>query len=447
MSIFLRKSIYKMIYLLFLFCLFEVILSYKLGRRSLIQPSFLVTSTFTLSSFFYIINIDFVGVDVSIYTLIVITLGLFGWIVGEFLIGLRLQKSSLVNEKVCIPFIVSRKMIYLACAISSVVVILDFQNFMSIGRYFGSDNIFASYAIVRGYSIDVEGTIADLDKPRYLKILDVYIVAQNYLLLYYYVYNVVICSYKKCKIYILPFVLALPTLFFTTARTAFIEPVLFVGAISIMMNYSKTSVRRLNMRYIKITFFILFISVIVFKITGDIRGGAFLDNGEGLVIDMTSLNRDLCIYLSSPIRGLDVFLTGENKENMVFGGYTFAGLYDILRFVGFDIQSDNIIVQQNFQFGNYYSNVYTGFKAVIQDFTVVALLPYSILLGYICGYFYYSFKRGNFSQNVIKGVVLGRMYYAIVLFYFSNNFHMYTQVVFIIFLVFLFFLHKIILNR
>lgn len=199
MSIFLRKSIYKMIYLLFLFCLFEVILSYKLGRRSLIQPSFLVTSIFTLSSFFYIINIDFVGVDVSIYTLIVITLGLFGWIVGEFLIGLRLQKSSLVNEKVCIPFIVSRKMIYLACAISSVVVILDFQNFMSIGRYFGSDNIFASYAIVRGYSIDVEGTIADLDKPRYLKILDVYIVAQNYLLLYYYVYNVVICSYKNVR--------------------------------------------------------------------------------------------------------------------------------------------------------------------------------------------------------------------------------------------------------
>lgn len=439
-----------MVSVLFVIVFLLTVFSYRTGRGSLVLPSFIVGAVFALATFYYTINLSFIGEDISFLTSFVIISGLLSWIIGENVAKTATTKNKVYRE-ITTPVVISNKLVYAGCMISLFVTIVNYNYFKSVGQYLGGNNILAYYSLVRGYLNDLNSEVSftdDFNKPRIAKLLECYVIAQNYLLIYYYYYNNIIAKKKGFKKYVLPFVIYSPSLFFSTARAAFVEPIAFLVVVPILMSYTNNRITKVNKKYIKYIFIIAIVSIALFKITGDIRGGAFLDNGSGLSEGWNTINRDLCIYIASPIKGLDLFLSNIHEENSaVFGGYTLSGIYDILRFLGINIESDNTIQQESFRFIGYNSNVYTGFKAAIIDFSLVMHIPYCFIIGYVCGLFYYKMRTGNYKRNAVLGVVLGRLYYPIFMFFFTNTFVSYTGTLFFIFLFFLIITHKQIMKK
>jgi len=419
------------------------IFSYVNGGKKLHTPSFLVCITFCISSFYYMINIDFVGHDISFATLFVIVTGIGSWIFGENLARHHLGHSNVVYEKT--PVKIPTKLIIIASLLSFAVTFGNYLSFMKIGNHLGGDSVLTSYALVRTYSINADMAESSLNKPATLKLAELISTAFSYLIFYYYLYNRVTSRKKGYFLYIIPFLVSLPSLFFTTSRQAFMEPVLFVIFLLLFFLYRERSKISINRKFIKWGIIILVVCIALFKISGDVRGGKIYSN-ISIMESIESLNHDLCVYVASPICGLDFFLSDGYTYKASFGSNTLAGIYDLLRFIGFTINADEVNLQQNFKIGPAQSNVYSGFKGIIEDFTLLAYIPYVLFIGYFCGFLYRKFTISDFKHSAVLGVFVAKLYVYICLFYFSDLFHILCGTTTIIYIVSLVLINKYIIK-
>jgi len=420
------------------------IFTYVSGGKKLHTPSFLVCITFCFSSFYYMMNLDFVGHDISFATFFVIVTGIGSWIFGEILTRRPLEHSSVVYEKT--PVKIPTKLIIIASLLSFAVTYGNYSSYMKIGNYLGGDSVLTSYALVRAYSINADMAESALNKPAILKLVEIISTAFNYLIFYYYLYNRVTSRKKGYFLYTIPFIVSLPSLFFTTSRQAFMEPVFFVIFPLLFFLYSERSKIGINKKFKIWGVVILVICIALFKISGDVRGGGEIDSKVSIIESMESLNHDLCVYVASPICGLDFFLSDGYTYKASFGSNTLAGIYDLLRFVGFTINADEVNLQQNFKIGPAQSNVYSGFKGIIEDFTLLAYIPYVLFIGFFCGFLYRKFTISDFKHSAVLGVIVAKLYVYISLFYFSDLFHIMYETTTIIYIVSLFVINKYILK-
>ena len=124
-----------------------------------------------------------------------------------------------------------------------------------------------------------------------------------------------------------------------------------------------------------------------------------------------SLWNNLMEYISASLVGLDKYLTVGEKANQLIGQWTLAGVYNILRQWGVNIPLVDKFEAFFYYGNNFDSNIYTAFKAYIQDYTYLGGMLGMYLWGFFITRKLNKVKRGK--DGFFNICILGLMFYPI----------------------------------
>lgn len=161
--------------------------------------------------------------------------------------------------------------------------------------------------------------------------------------------------------------------------------------------------KRYDLRIVLISALVIVVFLVLFRLLGYRTGVSNEDNGFLTIVQ----------YCSSGLYGLDKFLYGEiTAINNLFAQRTLLSLYELLNSWG--IGSYEIShFDEFFFYGTAKSNIYTGIKGLIQDFTVLGAGLFLIVWGIMVSWLTNSIKYNKF--NFLKLFILGFLFYPIVL--------------------------------
>ena len=165
---------------------------------------------------------------------------------------------------------------------------------------------------------------------------------------------------------------------------------------------NKTNVKKTNKKILKIGILFLLIFFVVFRILGYRTGTSY----------NYSWSTNIAKYVSSGIYGLDEYLLDGPIKNNLFGESTFRLIYLKLNDFGatFNVLDANDVF---YQYAKGESNIYTGLKGIINDFSVfgagVFLMIWSMLS--VCA----VKAMQNKKCTLMNCVVTGLLFYPIVM--------------------------------
>ncbi|MCA1033481.1 oligosaccharide repeat unit polymerase [Bacillus infantis] len=392
-----------MIYLLILFLIIILIISYFTTGKDLLSPWVISCCMFLLSALFVIPNIESWNVQLSAITILVIGLGLFSFGFGELFVRKLYQKRLLNRKKT--QFLNKhdnneRKPINIHTSI-----LLFFIIFMLIVTYFYYKQVL-DFAYAAGFTVS-----SDLPMLRYARIATTTDIAESvstnkllgqaviisysyaYLMIYVVLYNTIFLKYRKRLIlYAIPIVIYLIQVVLTGGRTQFIYLVSSLFLISVIFYQIKAGwSNSKNSKYIKVGIITFIVMLVVFYFLGTFTGKT----------SKLNLLETISIYVGSPIVAFDIFLQNyTNGFSIFFGENTLFGIYDILQRFGFDVP--NLIRIADFvNIGGYETNIYTSYMRYIKDFSYFGFLIIEMFLGAIYSFLYLNIKIKNKPTIII----------------------------------------------
>ena len=433
-----------MIVVLFILLLLMSFVAYRQGGRHLNSPWFIVNVMFTICVGVYTVFFDLMGKDISVFTVIIVIWGLFCWGIGQRVAQQQYGKRRIQkNHPVIYCYEIPLKIVLFCTLFILGTVVYSYKYYMEIASSFGGNDFFSAYGAARMYMLSIqEGDMSvEIHKPGLLTISEMLASSIAYYFIYVYCYSKIICKEQKL-ILVAPIISYLPILFFATSRMAFMGIIAATIGIFMTLRYSSTSVASANKRIFKILIPIVIVGAIIFRIGGALRGGAISE--EGLSDNRSNASVDLCMYVASNIYALNYFVEGDQEFD--FGSKTLSGVRQILgRFgVEFKVRPRHY---ENVKFKVAAANVYTGFKEDIVDYTVAGYWVYLILVGYICGLFFYFGKAYCYTPHAVFFVVLGKLYYPIIMYFYTDDFYSLTGVDFLVPLFLLVLVDKYIKSR
>jgi oligosaccharide repeat unit polymerase len=131
----------------------------------------------------------------------------------------------------------------------------------------------------------------------------------------------------------------------------------------------------------------------------------------------------IAIYLSAPLKNLDIFISGGYASSDVFGQYTFTRLYESLA-KGNAIDSTITTIKQFQSFhGFLLGNVYSMFQAPLKDFGPFGCTVVMGVMGLIMQTLYeYSIKEKRSANLPYAVLFYGYLSYSLLFSFFSNMF-------------------------
>ena len=432
--------------LLFFTLAIGTLLIFYVNNKKLLSPTLILFGTFTLSTFFLIINKDFSVLEISFKTYLVIITSLVAWGFGEILsksVYIKIKKPilSLAPEYMILP---SNRILFISCLIISGVAVSEYYRFASIGKSLGGDNIVSYYILVRSYV--VEGQNSNLRSSMFAATKTVVAMitlakALTYFLIVLFFYNKYFHGVIKYK-YLLPVLFYLPILFFTTSRSTFLELFSFIFLTMLLIRsqsigWGKDSFKILR----KMTIPLLIITLGFFAV------GFLRSNGIGTMFSIDMFN-NISKYFGSSIIGLDIMLNSRIDFSGKIAEHTIPILYAILEKIGFVF--DRLPLHSDFfNLGNgQSSNIYTALREPILDFGILGMLATRVFMGFIYGLIYRNYISNLNNPYSIKAyVIFPLLYFPIVMYIFSDLFYYFTKFDFFEMLLYLVILDKWIIKR
>jgi len=387
-----------MIWLLFLLMVLYFFIAFVLTEFDLLSPWVLLSLMFILSIVFIIPNIWNWEIDLSIYTILTITLGFFSFGFGEMNIRLISKQNSYdikknKNTKKWCPIIINKKILIFSIIIMTIVTYYYYQQVLRFAYAAGYDKGTA-FSFIRFARIATISEIKNTVSTN--KLLGQFVIlsySYSHLILYVLLYNIILCNFKKNIIlHIFPIVIYLVQVILSGGRTGFLYIVsssLIIGMIlhQIKFNWKKN----IYYKYLILGFFIFPATLGVFFLLGSLTGKTSIFN----------FYETLSVYIGSSIVALDNFLeSGIRNNSKIFGGNTLFGIYDFLRRLGFDIPYLNKAAEFT-KVGNFKTNIYTSYMRYIKDFTFFGLIIIEFFLGSLFSLIYLIIKRNGPSILIL----------------------------------------------
>jgi oligosaccharide repeat unit polymerase len=132
----------------------------------------------------------------------------------------------------------------------------------------------------------------------------------------------------------------------------------------------------------------------------------------------------IAIYLSAPLKNLDIFISNGYIPSDVFGQYTFTRLYEsLIKVVNLDPLILTTIKQYQSFHGLFLGNVYSAFQSPLKDFGPFGCTVVMSLTNLIMQTLYeYSIKK-RFSNRIPYAILFyGYLSYSLLFSFFSNMF-------------------------
>lgn len=357
-----------MIYFLILLLCCELGFIYLTNGKRIASPSFLGCAMFTFSSIVYaLVMNDMYGKDISLQTAIIIVALLFCLYLGEQMsnmVTVTVGKSSFEKRNRPItnrnPYVLSNTNIVILTAIvfvACLVYFVDVYKFsIRIGNTSGSIWLMSEY--VRHAANYGTGKV--LYSPSTI-VSQLTIIAEILIYFCVYVYMTNLVSYGERKLKVL--IPCLGYILYVVAcdsRSYLIRNITIIAIIVFsVLSSVKSSSRTVNRKIMKFGLIAIVGFIVVFRVlgyrTGTSENYTFVDN--------------IAKYVSSSVYGLNEYIEGGRSGNRLFGQGVFRLIYAKLNDFGcsFEIGSPH---GEFYVYKSGQSNIYTGLKTPIEDFTV-----------------------------------------------------------------------------
>lgn len=391
-----------MLYLLLIYTLILLILSYKISKGNVFAPTVVAFFSFSLAFIFAIINISYWKIDLHITTIIVFLVGLSSFFLGGLVKPMRSYRPLENHKIIRIP---NYKIIILTC-ISLVIFYSYKEEILRIAIHSGASandsnsDIMSSYRSSMMFSGDPKSKINTWVNQ-----------GGNVLMVLSYIFLFVYCNNKilgekfknNWKNLVVVFIFVVQSLS-TGGRAnvmALIAAYLFFNFI-LARKYHKTSRQsKTQMKQYLRTLLVVIVSLWSFYSIREFIGRSN-SKDYGFLEYMS-------IYIGGSIPLLDSYIvkpvrTAPNS----FGEETFMGINDFVHKF-----NPAITYTANLEFrytntGIFLGNVYTPFRRYFHDFGWIGLLLIPFFISWIYTFLLYKIKRKRvFGKTVIYILIYG----------------------------------------
>ncbi|MBU1145347.1 MAG: oligosaccharide repeat unit polymerase [Firmicutes bacterium] len=376
-----------LILLLFVLLVIEFLL-YIINHKELLHPSIWFVSAFVFSTFIALINSKAWG-DISIFTVLVILLGVVSFLIGSISGTIIVSKLKAKKDL--------RKLseYYVSSSIKkSIVIIVILFMFIITIQYFvfiynqsvlagnpGGLNAMLSY--VRSISRDSELFSEVNSFINYGLIISQ---AFGFIFAFICIKNSIL-SYKKFNfVYLVPIIIYLVQAILTTGRTKMINFLVFMFfSTLVIIKEKKLWSKKLNRIIIRYMILMVIIILVIFMgIDLTLRGSIY--GTEWTVFYQISK------YTGSSIKAFDLFL--RNIVQFPFSGdETLYNIYSILNRFGFHFEIGSNALQ-SVHFSNITTNVYTALRRYIHDYGFFGMVLIQFILGLLFSSVFEYIKKG-----------------------------------------------------
>lgn len=400
-----------MIYLLFIILLALLFFGYLLNGRNIFSVGIISIVMYIISTSTVILNMNYFQTDISFKTVCVIVLSLILLCIGEFPFLRRTTKNQLIrtnmtNEK---PIIISRIELLFINIILIIVVYYCFNNLFGALNSVGMQgDIFYKLESARIYLV-LAGE--EFSKSNLLSQSSVFTECLAIFCIYAYIYNKIYHN-KKSTAYLLPVMLYILQLISSTGRTGYIRLIVVICIIIFIFWKDNASwSREKDNKIIKYSLFSVAVFLVLFRLFGYIQGTS----------QYSTVSDNFAKYIGSSIIGLDYYLNTTYVQSDIFGKETFVKIIQFLLQYGIiDIPYYTMSTGMYFRFGENVSNVYTGLRRSIADFTLIGMFVSRYLLGAFYGIIIRRLQRLQINKKpqrnrFLEIIIYGFLFYPITL--------------------------------
>ena len=373
---------------LFLFFLTMALLTvgvFIFYQYDILQPAVLMSGSMTFSAFMAYLAMDRWVLPFSVSSYFLLTLAISMFVFGSvFCSWCGFSHCKLKNyiceyryePKVWIVFIVIVILILLAA--------LSFRELYNLSVLLGNTNGYAN--IIKTIRPYIENQSVSLS--RWMNYRQVFSLALSSIFSYMFLFNIFYSRFKlRDLILLLPIILYIPFMIFTTGRMAMMSFVIFIFVLGTFL-YQKSKSYTKKSAYNTLIFFVVsgILFVTFFLLMGFFTGKIASENH--------TISMILAHYAGVSLPAFDKAIHTVYTDNGFVGSHTLLGIYRILSRIGIDVPSVDIFLPF-VKFNGIDTNVYTAEWRYYRDFGIFGMSAIMWILGAAYTFFYNCLKYGN----------------------------------------------------
>lgn len=428
-----------MIYTLLLLLFLLLIIEYNINGKNILSSGFISICMYIISTSTVVIYMDYFQYDITFKTLWIIILSLILLCTGEA-IFLKASKKKSTNleikhnkEK---PIHISYASLTIIIMFSIIVDYFCFKNLFSALSSTGVyGNIFEQFESARSFLV-----YAGEEYSKGILLSQSCVIAECLSLFCFFAYSYNRIYHNiKCTYYLIPIVLYVLQLLSSTGRTGYIGFIAVACIIIFVFQKDKTNWSRENdKKIIKYSIEALLIFFLIFRISGYITGTSHL----------SSISENIAKYVGSSIIGLDVFLNSSYTINSLESSETLRNLLLFLKKFGFNISYYSSHLEK-FSYGNGVSNVYTGLRSSIKDYTLFGMFISRFMLGNFYGIILRKLRdnKHEMRERAVGIILVGLLFYPIVMTAIADTYKTILSSTFLYQIVYLYFINWFFIKR
>lgn len=376
---------------LFLFFLTMALLTvgvFIFYQYDILQPAVLMSGSMTFSAFMAYLAMDRWVLPFSVNSYFLLTLAISMFVFGSvFCSWCGFSHCKLKNyiceyryePKVWIVFIVIVILILLAA--------LSFRELYNLSVLLGNTNGYAN--IIKTIRPYIENQSVSLS--RWMNYRQAFSLALSSIFSYMFLFNIFYSRFKlRDLILLLPIILYIPFMIFTTGRMAMMSFVIFIFVLGTFL-YQKSKSYTKKSAYNTLIFFVVagILFVTFFLLMGFFTGKIASENH--------TISMILAHYAGVSLPAFDKAIHTVYTDNGFVGSHTLLGIYRILSRIGIDVPSVDIFLPF-VKFNGIDTNVYTAEWRYYRDFGIFGMSAIMWILGATYTFFYNCLKYGNLSS-------------------------------------------------
>ena len=412
-----------------------VLFNYYL-HQNILMPSFILTLSFSLVAFVYVICSNVIFDSISIKTLFVICFSVIAYCLGEIIsIGLinrgKIRRKCVVLRfdedallAISVPVIVLLAGVVFASAYIRYVALCNV-----VGTSTSISSFLSSYATIRFYIIHGMSPVL----PSWVNFVSVVCPCIVKICITIFTYNVIRYQIVQ-KRYLLLFTVYLLYLITSTSRTVYLEFILYTVFQFIFLQLFITGKQpSISWEILRLAIFSLVVFAFLFMIIGNLAGkkGNFIKTLFG--------------YSAAGFVGLTQYIAKPYYSPGILHSRTIRGLFSPFDNFGLVLpEIDEFLPHYYYLGGLETSNEYTSLMEPIYDFGISGMLATRLLLGMVnLAIFYYIISNGNNIRKYYVIPMFVPIYYALALAAIDDQFQTFIGVYYLYQIVFTWIMWKV----
>lgn len=397
-----------MIYVLFGLVTLLMLISIVIFDRDVTAPSFLLTASFWIATFFACLNSSLWNFENEMLIGVVIS-GLSGFIVFSSVEYLIFKRGKKVVVRKIVPVSISN---FKLCVYLFIQLFLYAFSLVVIIRNVGQAGAL-SYLVNTYYELNRTGDATYTSSI--VNIGNILNFSGTYYILYVAINNIKAGKKNSLLIWLNVIVGMIGSLLTGTKTAFFMFGIAGIVFYILLTNKENGWKKNINFKMI--------VKLSVGMALGLALFG-FIDTVQGRTIENITILDKIATYIGAPIKNLELFLTDNIYKDGIFGAQTLSNIYaDIYKITGndmFDIQS---LHRYRWIFGIGLGNVYTMFMPLYYDFGFLGMFFLMGMLGFFSQRIYDRIKYNKCLYDIdFRTIFYGYLAFAIIFSFFSNKF-------------------------